>query len=151
MSKIEEALEELALPICEKFGVYIYETEYKKEGETFYLRLFIDKEGGVTVDDCENVSRALNPILDEKDPIKEAYIFEVSSPGLDRILSRPWHYEKALGRDIDVRLFMPFDGKKIFSGILTDFSDSSFTILENGKEITIEKKIAASVRLAVKF
>ena len=151
MAKIDEALEKIAVSVCENFGVYVYDTEYKKEGSEFYLRLFIDKDGGVTIDDCENVSRQISPLLDELTFIKEAYIFEVSSPGIDRHLTRPWHFDKVIGQEIDIKLFAPVNSKKEISGILKGYSDGIITLEENGKEITIEKNKTASVRLAFKF
>lgn len=151
MSKIEAAFEKIAAPICEAHGVYIYEVEYKKEGGNYFLRLYIDKDGGVTIDDCENVSRAINPMLDETDFIKDAYIFEVSSPGIDRLLSRPWHYEKVIGEDVTVKLFAPIDSKKELTGVLVSCDEDSFVINADGKEITIEKTKAAQTRLSFKF
>ena len=151
MAKIDEALEKLALPVCERHGVYIYNTEYKKEGSEYYLRLFIDKDGGVTIEDCENVSREISPMLDDLTFIKDAYIFEVSSPGIDRVLSRPWHFEKVMGQEIDIKLFAAIDGKKEISGILKAYSDGDITIMANDKEIIIEKGKAASVKLAFNF
>ena len=151
MAKIDEALEMLASDVCERHGVYVYNTEYKKEGSEYYLRLFIDKDGGVTIEDCENVSREISPLLDELTFIKEAYIFEVSSPGIDRALTRDWHFEKALGEEIDIKLFAPVDGKKELSGILKNYADAIITVEAFGKEITIEKSKTASVRLAFTF
>ena len=138
MAKIDEALEKIALDVCQRHGVYIYETEY-------------DKEGGVTIEDCENVSREISPLLDNLTFIKEAYIFEVSSPGIDRVLSRDWHFEKVMGEEIEIKLFAPLDGKKEFSGILKGYNDGIITIETDEKEIQIEKQKAASVRLAFKF
>lgn len=151
LAKIDEALEKIALDVCQRHGVYIYETEYKKEGSEYFLRLFIDKEGGVTIEDCENVSREISPLLDNLTFIKEAYIFEVSSPGIDRVLSRDWHFEKVMGEEIEIKLFAPLDGKKEFSGILKGYNDGIITIETDEKEIQIEKQKAASVRLAFKF
>ena len=151
MAKIDEALEKLALPVCERHGVYIYNTEYKKEGSEYYLRLFIDKDGGVTIEDCESVSREISPMLDDLTFIKDAYIFEVSSPGIDRVLSRPWHFEKVMGQEIDIKLFAAIDGKKEISGVLKAYSDGEITVVANDKEIIIEKGKAASVKLAFKF
>ena len=151
MAKIDEALEKLSADVCERHGVYIYNTEYKKEGSEYFLRLFIDKDGGVTIEDCENVSREISPLLDDLTFIKEAYIFEVSSPGIDRALTRDCHFEKVMGEEIEIKLFAPLDGKKEISGVLTGYSDGIITVLENDKEITIEKSKAASVRLAFKF
>lgn len=151
LAKIDEALEKIAGEVCNRHGVYIYETEYKKEGSEYFLRLFIDKEGGVTIEDCENVSREISPLLDNLTFIKEAYIFEVSSPGIDRALSRDWHFEKAMGKEIDIKLFAPVDGKKEICGTLTKYDAGAITVDVNGKEITIEKGKAASVRLAYNF
>lgn len=151
MAKIDEALEKIALDVCQRHGVYIYETEYKKEGSEYFLRLFIDKEGGVTIEDCENVSREISPLLDNLTFIKEAYIFEVSSPGIDRVLSRDWHFEKVMGEGIEIKLFAPLDGKKDYSGILKGYNDGIITMETDGKEIQIEKQKAASVRLAFNF
>ena len=151
MAKIDEALEKIALDVCERHGVYIYNTEYKKEGSEYYLRLYIDKDGGVTIEDCENVSREISPLLDDLTFIKEAYIFEVSSPGIDRALTRDWHFEKVMGEEIDVKLFAPIDGSREISGVLTGYNEGIITIDVNGKEITIEKGKAASVKLAFKF
>jgi len=151
LAKIDEALEKLALDVCERHGVYIYNTEYKKEGSEYFLRLFIDKDGGVTIEDCENVSREISPMLDDLTFIKEAYIFEVSSPGIDRALTRPGHFEKVMGEEIDIKLFAPIDGKKEISGVLKAYSDGEITVVTNDKEIIIEKGKAASVKLAFKF
>ena len=151
MAKIEAVLEELAAPICEQEGVYIYECEYKKEGDSYYLRLFIDKDGGVTIDDCERVSRAVNEKLDEIDPIKEEYIFEVSSPGIDRKLTRDWHFEKAIGKEIDIKLFAPFEGSKALTGVLTGYDHMLLSVDLGGKVVRIEKGKTSSVRLAFKF
>lgn len=147
VSKIESLFEKIASPVCENHGVYIYDTEYKKEGSDYYLRLYIDKEGGVTINDCEDVSRELSPILDEHDFIKDAYIFEVSSPGIDRLLSRDWHFEKVIGKDIDIKLYSPIDNSKELSGKLLNYDCNLITIELNGKEFTLDKKLAASVRL----
>ncbi len=151
LAKIDEALEKLALDVCKRHGVYIYHTEYKKEGSEYYLRLYIDKDGGVTIEDCENVSRDISPLLDDLTFIKEAYIFEVSSPGIDRALVRDWHFEKVIGEEIDIKLFAPLDGKKEISGVLKKYEDDAITVLIEDKEITIEKSKAASIRLAFKF
>lgn len=152
MSKVEALLERIALPVCEKHGVYIYDTEYKKEGSSYYLRLYIDKDGGVTINDCENVSRDVSVLLDEHDSIiKDAYLFEVSSPGVDRLLSKDWHFEKVLGQDIDIKLFSAIEGTKELSGKLVSYDGSSIAVLYGEKEITIDKNKAASVRLAFKF
>lgn len=151
MAKIEEALEKIAQDVCARHGVYIYDTEYKKEGSDYFLRLFIDKDGGVTIDDCENVSREISPMLDDLTFIKEAYIFEVSSPGIDRLLSKDWHFEKVMGEDIDIKLFAPLDGSREISGILKGYDGGVITVSVNGKEINVDRNQAASVRLSYNF
>ena len=151
MSKTEALLEELAGPVCEEFGVYIYDCEYKKEGGEYYLRLFIDKDGGVTIDDCESVARVLSDILDEKDPIQEAYFFEVSSPGIDRKLTRDWHFEKAMGQEIELKLFAPFEGSKVLSGILCGYDHALISLKIGERVVRIEKGKTSSVRMAVKL
>ena len=151
MAKIDEALEKIAFDVCERHGVYIYNTEYKKEGSEYYLRLFIDKDGGVTIEDCENVSREISPMLDDLTFIKDAYIFEVSSPGIDRVLSMPWHYEIVMGEEIDIKLFAPIEGSKEITAVLKGYEDDKITVEYNGKELEIEEKQAANVRLTFKF
>ena len=151
MAKIDEALEKLALDVCERHGVFIYDTEYKKEGSDYFLRLFIDKDGGVTIEDCENVSREISPLLDDLTFIKEAYIFEVSSPGIDRHLKKAWHFEKVIGEEIDIKLFAPIDGSKELTGILKEYDGDTITVEVNGKELKIDKSKASSIRLAFKF
>lgn len=151
MAKINDALYEIALPVCERNGVYIYDTEYKKEGSEYYLRLYIDKDGGVTIDDCEKVSREINPLLDDITLLKDAYIFEVSSPGIDRLLTKDWHFEKVIGKEIEIKLFAPINGSKELLGILTDYSDGKITVMSGESKITIEKNQAASVRLSFSY
>ena len=151
MAKIDEALEKLALDVCKWHGVFIYDTEYKKEGSDYFLRLFIDKDGGVTIEDCENVSREISPLLDDLTFIKEAYIFEVSSPGIDRHLKKAWHFEKVIGEEIDIKLFAPIDGSKELTGILKEYDGDTITVEVNGKELKIDKSKASSIRLAFKF
>jgi ribosome maturation factor RimP len=129
---IEETVTALALPILERYGLELYDTEFVKEGSEKYLRVFIDKEGGVTVGDCEAVTRELNPILDEKDPIDEPYIFEVSSPGLTRSLKKDRHFEKSLGEKVEVKLFSPKDKQKEWEGTLVAYDEESVTIEEEG-------------------
>lgn len=151
MAKNEVLLEEIATPICEELGVYVYECEYKKEGGDYYLRLYIDKDGGVTIDDCENVSRKVNDKLDELNPISEAYIFEVSSPGIDRKLTRDWHFEKALGKEVDLKLFAPFEGSKAITGTLVGYDHSLLSVKIGERVVRIEKGKTSSVRLAITF
>ncbi len=152
MAKAEAVLEKLAGPVCDENGVYIYDAEYVKEGGSYYLRLYIDKDGGVDVDDCERVSVALNDLLDtELDFIKDPYIFEVSSPGLDRRLRRDWHFEKAVGKNVDIKTFAPFMGSKSFTAKLLGYDHGVISLELNGERVMLEKGKTASIRLAVEF
>ena len=147
MAKIEKLVMELAAPIAERAGLRIYDVEYKKEGADWFLRVFLYGENGVTLEDCETVSRALSDVLDEKDPIQDAYCLEVSSPGIERILKEPWHYETAYGEMVEVKLYAPRDGKKTISGILRSYKNGSIIIeTEENEEVTIEDGQAARVR-----
>lgn len=147
----ETKTEELLFPIVEKFGVEIYDVEYVKEGSDYYLRAYIDKEGGVNIIDCENVSRALSDALDAKDFIPDSYILEVSSPGLGRTLKKDKHLEKSLGEEVEVKLYKPVEKRKEFAGILERFDKDSITITEDGVEITFERSAVALIRLALDF
>lgn len=144
--------EELLEPITVKYGVSIYDVEYVKEGSDWYLRAYIDKDGGVTIEDCELVSRALSDALDEKDFIKDAYILEVSSPGLGRQLKKDRHFEKSLGEEVEVKLFEALEGQKEFAGCLTSYDKEHVVILtQDEKEIQFERAKIATVRLALDF
>lgn len=148
----EERTEALLESIAAQNNVVIYDVEYVKEGSDYYLRAYIDKEGGVTIDDCEVVSRALNELLDKEDFIKDPYIFEVSSPGLGRILKKDRHFEYSLGEDVEVKLFEAVDGSKEFAGILNSYSKDSVVIkTDDGKEISFDRNKIATVRLALDF
>lgn len=152
MAKAEVILENEAAPVCEKFGVYVYDTEYKKEGSGYVLRLFIDKEEGVTVEDCEKVSRELNPVLDEKFGfISDPYLFEVSSPGMDRKLSKDWHFTKAIGKNVDIKTFAPFNGSKAFTAKLLGYDHGILLLELNGEKVRLEKGKTSVVRMAVEF
>ncbi|MBQ4537312.1 MAG: ribosome maturation factor RimP [Lachnospiraceae bacterium] len=147
----ETKTEELLFPIVEKFGVEIYDVEYVKEGSDYYLRAYIDKEGGVNIIDCENVSRALSDALDAKDFIPDSYILEVSSPGLGRTLKKDKHLEKSLGEEVEVKLYKPVEKRKEFAGILERFDKDSITITEDGVELIFERTAVALIRLALDF
>lgn len=139
-------------PILAEKALELADLEFVKEGPNWYLRIYIDKEGGVTIEDCESVSRILEKKLDEKDPIEQAYILEVSSPGIDRPLKKPEHFQKYIGEIIDIKLYKPLEGKKEYQGELKQFEDGIITITdENGKELQFVQKETASVRLAVIF
>jgi len=139
-------------PILEEKALELADLEFVKEGPNWYLRVYIDKDGGVTIEDCENVSRILEKKLDETDPIEQAYILEVSSPGIDRPLKKPEHFEKYIGEIIDIKLYKPLEGKKEYQGELKQFDNGVITIIEeDGTEKQFIQKETASVRLAVIF
>ena len=150
-NKTEQTVYDLALPIAERFGLSLWDVEFKKEGSEYFLRVYVDKEGGVAIDDCEAVSRELSDELDRLDPISEAYMFEVCSAGLDRQLKRDSDFIAFLGHDVDVKLYAPIDGEKEFCAELKDFKDKVLTLLKDGKELEISLDKIASVRLSVVF
>ncbi len=147
----EAKCEQLLLPITEKFGVEIYDVEYAKEGSDYYLRAYIDKPEGVNIIDCENVSRALSEALDKEDFIPEAYILEVSSPGLGRSLKKDKHLQKSIGQKVEVKLFKPIDKCKEFAGVLESFDEESITIMEENAPRTFNRAEIALIRLALDF
>ncbi len=147
----ETRTEELLLPIAERFGVEIYDVEYVKEGSEWYLRAYIDKEEGVNIIDCENVSRALSEELDRTDFISDAYILEVSSPGLGRTLKKEKHFFKSIGKEIELRTYKPIDKCKEFVGILTDYQEGNVTMEIEGQSKTFEKAQIALVKLTFDF
>ena len=151
----EAKTESLLTPIVEKYGVEIYDVEYVKEGSEWYLRAYIDKEGGVNINDCEAVSRALSDELDKADYIAEAYILEVSSPGLGRTLKKDKHLQKSIGEEVEIKTYKPIDKTKEFAGILESFDENSITILtgdeEASEKMTFQRSDVAMVRLALDF
>jgi len=149
--KVTDQVTAFARPVVESFGCKLWDVEYVREGSERYLRVFIDKDGGVDIDDCEKIHRALDPILDEQDPIAESYHFEVSSAGLERALKRPGDFEQFMGSPVLVKLYRPRNGLKEIPGILRHYEDGKVTV-EAGKEtITFEKSQVALVRLRVEF
>ncbi|MCJ7855813.1 ribosome maturation factor RimP [Lachnospiraceae bacterium NSJ-143] len=137
---------------ADTMGFEIADIEFVKEGQNYYLRVYLDKEGGITIDDCESFSRAAEKILDENDIIEQAYIFEVSSPGLDRPLKKDSDFEKFSGEVVDIKLYKPFNGSKEFQGRLKGLIDNNIVIFdEDDNEISFERKSVASIRLAVIF
>ena len=147
----EKRTEALLGPITEKAGVSVYDVEYVKEGSDYYLRVYIDKEGGVTIDDCEVVSRALSDEMDREDFIADAYILEVSSPGLGRTLKKDKHLQASIGQDVEVKTYKPIDGMKEFAGVLDAFDEKTVTILEDGIARTFFREDIALIRLALDF
>lgn len=138
---------QIAAPIAEQLGLEIWDIRYVKEGADWYLRVFIDREEGISIEDCENMSRALDEPLDVADPIPVAYILEVSSPGLERELLRPEHFEKTMGQPIIVRLFRPLNGKKEYTGTLVGYEDGTIRFEDDitGEEISVTKKETSAV------
>ena len=149
--KVTELVKSLAEPVVQSHGCELWDVEYVREGSEYFLRLYLDKEGGVDINDCEAVSRAMDPILDEKDPIPTSYHFEVCSAGLERALKRPSDFQRFLGSPITVKLYKPRNGLKEIPAVLRGYEDGRLTV-EAGKEtITFEKSEVALVRLRVEF
>ena len=155
MSKREDyeaGFEKILLPVTEENGVEIYDVEYVKEGSDWYLRAYIDKKGGVTIEDCEKVSRAVSEAVDREDFIPDAYILEVSSPGLGRALKKDKHLARSMGEEVEIRTYKPIEKQKEFSGILRDFDAESITIEpEEGTNIKFARSDVALIRLALDF
>ena len=149
--KITETVRQFAEPVVQAHGCSLWDVEYVREGADWFLRLYIDKPGGVDINDCEAISRAVDPILDEKDPIPGSYHFEVCSAGLERVLKRPSDFQKYLGSPITVKLYRPRNGMKEIPCVLRGYEDGRLTV-EAGKEtVTFEKFEVALVRLRVEF
>lgn len=147
---LEATIEEIVTKITDEHGFEMVDVEYVKEAGEYYL--YIDKEEGISLNECELVSRELSPILDEKDPIKENYFLEVSSPGLDRALKKDRDFVRYQGRDVDLKLYKPLNGCKQFEGELVGLTeDNNIKIIANGKEMEFNRKDVAIVRLAIKF
>lgn len=147
----EAKTEELLMPIAEANHVEIYDIEYVKEGSDWYLRAYIDKEGGVTINDCESVSRALSDELDRTDFIEDAYILEVSSPGLGRTLKKDKHLQKSLLQEVELKTYKQVFGSKEFTGILKAFDEKTVTILSGDEEMIFERADIATIKLALDF
>lgn len=134
-TRIADIVESLAMPIVEEAGCELVDVEYVKEGGSWFLRVYIDKPGGVTLDDCERVSRPLSDIIDEKDPIPNAYYLEVSSPGLERSLKKPRDYEKAVGSMVEIKLYNALNGRKSYVGRLESFDGETISLKMEKDEI----------------
>lgn len=148
----ESQAEALLQPIVDRLGFELVDVEYVKEGSTWYLRAYVDKEGGITINDCEAVSRAFSEKLDEKDFIDEAYIMEVSSPGLGRPLKKENDFARSIGKEVEIRTFRPINHEKEFYGILTAYDADRVTVrAEDGEEQIFERKDIALIRLAFDF
>ena len=149
MSRITEQVAALARPVVEDEGCSLWDVEYVREAGSWYLRIYIDKEGGVGIDDCERVSRRLDPILDEADPIPDSYVFEVGSAGAERELKRPGDFEQFMGSEVEVKLYQPIDGSKSFVGTLMGYDSGAVTVHSGQTERRFEKAQVAQVRLHV--
>ena len=151
MAKVTDTVAELARPMVEEQGCSLWDVEYVKEAGTWFLRLYIDKEGGVSIDDCEAVSRPLSDALDEADPIEGSYTFEVSSVGADRVLKKPEHFAQFQGQEVEIKLYRPRDGRKDYVGVLTAYADGDVTIQVGSAPMEFAKKDIALVRLYPRF
>jgi len=148
----EKRAESLLLPILEEFGFEMVDVEYVKEGSNWYLRAYIDKPGGITINDCEVVSRRFSDLLDEEDYIKDPYILEVSSPGLGRPLKKERDFQRSVGERIEVHTYKAINKNKIFIGILKSYDADSVTIeTEDGEELVFRKQDTSLIRLAFDF
>lgn len=148
----EQKTEEILQPLMEANGFELVDVEYVKEGGTWYLRAYIDKPGGIAIDDCELISRALSDELDAQDFIEDSYILEVSSPGLGRPLKKDRDFERSIGQEVEVRTFRAIDGQKEFTGILKDFDKDSVSIaLDEETELKFARNEIALIRLAFTF
>ena len=151
MAKVTDVVAQLAQPIVEEQGCTLWDVEYVKEAGVWYLRLYIDKPGGVSINDCEAVSRPVSDKLDEIDPIEGSYTFEVSSAGAERPLKRPGDYEKFMGSPVAVKLYQARDGRKEFAGELAGYDNGDVTITVGGRPVTFRKGEVALCRLRVEF
>ena len=149
--KVTDFVTELAKPIVESFGCSLWDVEYVREGSERFLRIYLDKDGGIDIEDCEKVHRAMDPILDEKDPIAESYHFEVCSAGLERALKRPSDFERFMGSNITVKLYRPRNGLKEIPCVLSAYDNGRITVTAGKETITFEKSEVALVRLRVEF
>ena len=149
MSKITDKVTELAKPVVEEEGCSLWDVEYIREAGSWFLRIFIDKDGGVGIDDCERISRRLDPILDEADPIPDSYVFEVGSAGAERELKRPGDFEQFMGSEVEVRLYQPVNGCKVYVGVLAGYDKGRVTVTVGKNEVSFDKSQIALVKLHV--
>ena len=143
-----QKVEEIVLPYAKELGLEIWNIVFKKEGSDWYLRIFIDKDGGVGINDCVDLTHAITKPIDEADPISQSYTLEVSSPGVERALTKDWHFKKYVGENVMLRLIRPKDGVKDFKGTLTAYDDGNITLkLQDDSELTVNKKETSFVKL----
>jgi ribosome maturation factor RimP len=150
-AKIEDIVYELCKPVTDRLNFELVEVEYKKEGGEWYLRIYIDKEGGITIDDCQMVSEEVSELLDKADPIDNSYIFEVSSPGIERPLKTERDYQKAMGKLVEAKLFAPMNGKKVIEGILTGYTADTVELDQNNSKIVLDKSQIAIIKPVIVF
>lgn len=146
MAKIEDKVENLIKTKVQELGYNLYDVEYVKEGKDYFLRVYIDKDNGITLDDCEIVSNGITEILDNADYIKEQYFLEVSSPGVERILKKDKHLKSNIGANVQVKLFKPLDGKKQYEGILKDFNSDNIKIETSSQILEIERQNIGQIK-----
>lgn len=151
MAKVTEIVAQLALPAVQAAGCELWDVEYVREAGIWYLRLYLDKEGGVDIIDCENVSRTVSDLLDKADPIEGSYTFEVSSAGAERVLKRPSDFEKFMGSPVTVKLYKARDGRKEFAGHLAGYQDGDVTVTVGKETMTFAKAEVALCRLRIEF
>lgn len=145
-------VEKLAAPVAAEYGVNIWDVRFEKEGSMWYLRIIIDKEGGVDINDCEKVSRKLDKLLDEADPIDQSYCLEVSSPGVERELVKKEHFDAFMGQEVTVRFIRPVDGERDFVGVLSSFDDGKVTVmLDENEEMVFDLSETSFVRVVDKY
>ena len=147
MASIEERVENLIKSKVEDLGYELYDVQYSKEGKDYFVRVFIDKEQGIDLEDCEKISNEINPLLDEADYIKEMYFLEVSSPGIERILRKEKHFEVAKEKEVEVKLFKPMEKQKDFVGVLKNWDNDNIYIEIEEKEMQIERKNISLMKL----
>lgn len=149
--KVTEQVAQFAEPVVQAHGCTLWDVEYVREGGEWFLRLYIDKDGGVDISDCEAISRAVDPILDEKDPVPDSYNFEVCSAGLERQLKRPSDFEKFMGSPVLLKTYQNRDGRKEFAGVLKGYEDGAVVLEMGTQELRFEKNEVAMVRLRIVF
>lgn len=148
MANSAERVYELIKNAVEAEGVRLWDVRFLKEGASWYLRVFIDKPEGISIDDCTNVSHAIDPIIDEADPIDVSYYLEVCSPGIERELTRSRHYEESLGKQVRLKLYRAYDGKKEITGTLEDVTEENVTLVTEGNALTVERKNISKANLS---
>ena len=148
MANSAERVYELIKDAVEAEGVRLWDVRFLKEGASWYLRVFIDKPEGISIDDCTNVSHAIDPIIDEADPIDVSYYLEVCSPGIERELTRSRHYEESLGKQVRLKLYRAYDGKKEITGTLEDVTEENVTLVTEGNALTVERKNISKANLS---